>query len=108
MIRRNKIIASVAVSVMTGVLVAGNLAPLQGYYAFAQETGVKTARYSAVKDINKTLEGYTPMDSSDPVEFGGTYIKYQGETIQLSETAIYLDGSLSDELAAQYLSLIHI
>ncbi|MEI3202646.1 MAG: hypothetical protein V8S21_11855 [Lachnospira eligens] len=102
MIRRNKIIASVAVSVMTGVLVAGNLAPLQGYYAFAQETGVKAARYSAVKDINKTLEGYTPMDSSDPVEFGGTYIKYQGETIQLSETAIYLDGSLSDELAAQY------
>lgn len=102
MIRRNKIIASVAVGVMTGVLVAGNLAPLQGYYAFAQETGVKTARYSAVKDINKTLEGYTPMDSSDPVEFGGTYIKYQGETIQLSETAIYLDGSLSDELAAQY------
>lgn len=102
MIRRNKIIASVAVSVMTGVLVAGNLAPLQGYYAFAQETGVKTARYSAVKDINKTLEGYTPMDRSDPVEFGGTYIKYQGETIQLSETAIYLDGSLSDELAAQY------
>lgn len=77
MIRRNKIIASVAVSVMTGVLVAGNLAPLQGYYAFAQETGVKTARYSAVKDINKTLEGYTPMDSSDPVEFGGTYIKYR-------------------------------
>lgn len=102
MIRRNKIIASVAVSVMTGVLVAGNLAPLQGYYAFAQETGVKTARYSTVKDINKTLEGYTPMDSSDPVEFGGTYIKYQGETIQLSETAIYVDGSLSDELAAQY------
>lgn len=102
MIRRNKIIASVAVSVMTGVLVAGNLAPLQGYYAFAQETGVKTARYSAVKDINKTLEGYTPMDSSDPVEFGGTYIKYQGETIRLSETAIYVDGSLSDELAAQY------
>ena len=102
MIRRNKIIASVAVSVMTGVLVTGNLVPLQGYYAFAQETGVKTARYSAVKDINKTLEGYTPMDSSDPVEFGGTYIKYQGETIQLSETAIYLDGSLSDELAAQY------
>lgn len=102
MIRRNKIIASVSVSVMTGVLVAGNLAPLQGYYAFAQETGVKTARYSAVKDINKTLEGYTPIDSSDPVEFGGTYIKYQGETIQLSETAIYLDGSLSDELAAQY------
>ena len=101
MIRRSKIIASVAVSVMAGVLVAGNLAPLQGYYAFAQETGVKAGRYSAVKDINKTLEGYTPMDSSDPVEFGGTYIKYQGETIQLSETAIYVDGSLSDELAAQ-------
>ena len=75
MIRRNKIIASVAVSVMTGVLVAGNLAPLQGYYAFAQETGVTAMRYSAVKDINKTLEGYTPIDSSDPVEFGGTYIK---------------------------------
>ena len=66
------------------------------------EAGVTAMRYSAVKDINKTLEGYTPMDSSDPVEFGGTYIKYQGETIQLSETAIYLDGSLSDKLAAQY------
>ena len=66
------------------------------------EAGVTAMRYSAVKDINKTLEGYTPIDSSDPVEFGGTYIKYQGETIQLSETAIYLDGSLSDELAAQY------
>ena len=102
MIRRNKIIASVAVSVMTGVLVTGNLVPLQGYYAFAQETGVTAMRYSAVKDINKTLEGYTPIDSSDPVEFGGTYIKYQGETIQLSETAIYVGGSLSDELAAQY------
>lgn len=102
MIRRNKIIASVAVSVMTGVLVTGNLVPLQGYYAFAQVTGVTAMRYSAVKDINKTLEGYTPIDSSDPVEFGGTYIKYQGETIQLSETAIYVDGSLSDELAAQY------
>ena len=102
MIRRNKIIASVAVSVMTGVLVAGNLVPLQGYYAFAQQTGVTAMRYSAVKDINKTLEGYTPIDISDPVEFGGTYIKYQGETIQLSETAIYVDGSLSDELAAQY------
>lgn len=102
MILRNKIIASVAVSVMTGVLVTGNLVPLQGYYAFAQETGVTAMRYSAVKDINKTLEGYTPIDSSDPVEFGGTYIKYQGETIQLSETAIYVDGSLSDELAAQY------
>lgn len=102
MIRRNKIIASVAVSVMTGVLVTGNLVPLQGYYAFAQDTGVTAMRYSAVKDINKTLEGYTPIDSSDPVEFGGTYIKYQGETIQLSETAIYVDGSLSDELAAQY------
>lgn len=102
MIRRNKIIASFAVSVMTGVLVTGNLVPLQGYYAFAQETGVTAMRYSAVKDINKTLEGYTPIDSSDPVEFGGTYIKYQGETIQLSETAIYVDGSLSDELAAQY------
>ncbi len=102
MIRRNKIIASVAVSVMTGVLVTGNLVPLEGYYAFAQETGVTAMRYSAVKDINKTLEGYTPIDISDPVEFGGTYIKYQGETIQLSETAIYVDGSLSDELAAQY------
>ena len=44
MIRRNKIIASVAVSVMTGVLVAGNLVPLQGYYAFAQETGVTAMR----------------------------------------------------------------
>ncbi len=82
MIRRNKIIASVAASVMTGMLVAGNLAPLQGYYAFAQETGTTAGRYAAVKDINKTLEGYTPIASSDPVEFGGTYIRYQGETIQ--------------------------
>ena len=45
------------------------------------------------------------MDCSDPGDFGGSYIKYQGETIQLSETAIYVDGSSSDELAAQYPNL---
>lgn len=58
----------------------------------AQETGEsKNCKvFSSKRHLTKTLEGYTPMDSSDPVESGGTYIKYQGETIQLSETAIHM------------------
>ncbi len=50
----------------------------------------------------ENVDGYVALDANDPIEFGGTYIVYKGETITLSETAIYLDGSLSDDVVAQY------
>ena len=36
------------------------------------------------------------------IVFGGSFIEYGGETIQLGPKAIYLDGSLSDEVADKY------
>jgi hypothetical protein len=43
-----------------------------------------------------------PLDKGDPVYFYGTYIMYQNERIDLGPKAIYIDGSLSDELVAQH------
>ncbi len=43
-----------------------------------------------------------PLNSEDPVVFGGTSITYQGKTIPLGPKAIYLDGSLSNEMADRY------
>lgn len=47
-------------------------------------------------------ETYTALDKEDPIEFGGTYIIYQGARIPLGPKAIYLDGSLTDEEAGRY------
>ena len=49
-----------------------------------------------------SVEGYVALDAADPVEFCGSYIVYGGETITLGEKAIYIDGSLSDEMADRY------
>lgn len=49
-----------------------------------------------------SADNYVALDNSDPVEFFGTYIKYGGEKITLSEKCIYLDGSLSDDVVAKY------
>jgi len=54
---------------------------------------------SAVAD---SVEGYTALDASDPVEFCGDHIVYGGETITLGEKTIYIDGSLSDDAADRY------
>ncbi len=50
----------------------------------------------------ESVDGYVSLDSSDAIEFGGTYIVYGGNRIELGETAVYLDGSLSDDVAAKY------
>lgn len=49
-----------------------------------------------------SVEGYVALDASDPVEFCGDHIVYDGETIALNEKAIYIDGSLSDAMADHY------
>lgn len=56
--------------------------------------------FSSIKAAN--VDGYVALDSSDPVEFGGTYIVYKGQTITLGPKAIYVDGSLSQAVADKY------
>ncbi len=103
MIRRKRLVSSIMAGIMSGLLVVGNIGVFPGKIMAQDGDDVKTQSiYTAVKDINNDENSYKPLDSSDPIEFGGTYIKYDSETIQLSETAIYLDGSLSDEVADKY------
>jgi hypothetical protein len=49
-------------------------------------------------------EGYlnTPLAPHDPVAFYGTYVMYMNEYISLGPKTIYIDGTLSDEIVAQY------
>ncbi len=56
----------------------------------------------AATAVADSVEGYTALDASDPVEFCGDCIVYGGETIVLGEKAIYIDGSLSDDVADRY------
>lgn len=48
------------------------------------------------------IGGYTALDSTDPIIFSGNSIQYGGNTISLGSKDIYVDGSLSDAVAAQY------
>lgn len=50
----------------------------------------------------ESVDGYVALDEEDPVEFCGDHIVYGGETITLGEKAIYVDGTLSDEVADKY------
>lgn len=43
-----------------------------------------------------------PLDTSDPVEFYGNYIIYNGQRIDLGPNALYVDGSLSTATATSY------
>ncbi|MBE7168973.1 MAG: T9SS type A sorting domain-containing protein [Williamsia sp.] len=43
-----------------------------------------------------------PLDPNDPVAFYGTYIVYHGQRIDLGPNALYVDGSLSTDTAANY------
>ena len=43
--------------------------------------------------------GYRPLDASCPVVFLGDRFVYQGDTVILSEKALYVDGTLSPEAA---------
>lgn len=49
-----------------------------------------------------SVDGYVALDARDPIEFGGTYIVYKNQRIELGENAVYVDGSLSDEVANKY------
>lgn len=103
MIRRKRLVSSIMAGIMSGLLVVGNIGAFPDRIVAQEGTALQTKNiYTAVKDINNDENNYKPLDVSDPIEFGGTYIKYDSETIQLSETAIYLDGSLSDEVADKY------
>ena len=103
MIRRKRLVSSIMAGVMSGLLVVGNIAAFPGNIMAQEDDGMQVRSiYTAVKDINSDEDNYKSLDESDPIEFGGTYIKYNSQTIELSETAIYLDGSLSDEIADKY------
>ena len=49
-----------------------------------------------------SAQQYTSLDPSDPIEFGGSWIVYQGQKIELGEKAFFIDGRFSDAEAAQY------
>jgi hypothetical protein len=44
----------------------------------------------------------TPLAPHDPVAFYGAYVMYMNEYISLGPKTIYIDGTLSDEIVAQY------
>lgn len=48
------------------------------------------------------VNNYKPLDVHNPIEFGGKYIVYQGDTIVLGSKAFFIDGQLSNEEAAKY------
>lgn len=53
--------------------------------------------HSLAQEIN-----YHSLDTADPIVFGGEFIQYKGERIQLGTKAFFVDGQLSDAEAAQY------
>ncbi len=75
------------------VLVAMGVLTMGLFGLFGQKAQVASA---------ENVEGYVALDTENPVEFGGDHIVYAGENITLSEKAIYIDGSLSDEVADRY------
>lgn len=80
--KRMRLAAALLAVVMATLVVLANMAPQPAQAA--------------------SVDGYVPLDSADPIEFGGTYIVYQGQRITLGPKAIYLDGSLSDAVADSY------
>lgn len=103
MILKKRVVSAIMSGIMSGILVVGNMGAFPNNIMAQDCENMKMrSTYTAVKNINNDENNYKSLDSSDPIEFGGTYIKYDSETINLSETAIYLDGSLSDEIADKY------
>ncbi|WP_300725540.1 hypothetical protein [uncultured Bacteroides sp.] len=56
---------------------------------------------SLCKGAGKVV-GYRSLDSSQPIEFLGDRIRFNGEEILLGEKAFFVDGLLTDELADRY------
>ena len=48
------------------------------------------------------VDGYKPLDNTNPIIFGGAYIVYNSDTISLGPRAYFVDGQLSDAEAAKY------
>jgi hypothetical protein len=57
---------------------------------------------NATAKAGTSVDDYVTLDSSNPIEFGGTYIVYDNVRIDLGPKAIYLDGSLSNAVADKY------
>ncbi|SDK26589.1 hypothetical protein SAMN05421823_102297 [Catalinimonas alkaloidigena] len=45
---------------------------------------------------------YSSLDPEHPIQFGGSYVVYQTDTISLGPTSFFIDGQLSDAEAASY------
>ena len=52
--------------------------------------------------LTVSATGYTPLDISNPIEFLGDRIVYDGDTILLGAKALFLDGNMSDEETKQH------
>jgi len=52
--------------------------------------------------VRPVAAGYTSLDSSNPILFGGDHIVYKGEKIILGPRAFFIDGQLSNEEVAKY------
>ena len=46
--------------------------------------------------------GYRSLDVTNPIEFLGNKILYEGKEIELGEKTFFIDGQLSDEVTARY------
>lgn len=52
--------------------------------------------------FSQPLKGYQSLDASHPINFGGSYIVYDGDTVPLGPKAFFVDGQLSDAEVANY------
>ena len=50
----------------------------------------------------QSVDGYHPLDPSNPIVFGGDHLRYHDRTIELGKNAFFLDGSLPDAVADRY------
>ncbi len=69
--------------------------------ACGQEGGQDSEKGSEAAKL-ENVDGYVALDQENPVVFGGDSILYDGELITLGEKAIYVDGTLSDDIADRY------
>ncbi|MBE5876454.1 MAG: hypothetical protein E7290_06160 [Lachnospiraceae bacterium] len=68
-----------------------------------QEEEISTvAEYESQEEEMLNVDGYVSLDQKEPIIFGGDSISYNGELIALGEKAIYVDGTLSDEVVDKY------
>ncbi len=67
-----------------------------------QEETVTVAESESKEEEMTNVDGYVSLDKEEPIVFGGDSIIYNGEQITLGEKAIYVDGTLSDEVAGKY------